>query len=370
MKSRVTRNGSGPDAQARQVEAHIAAIEPGLHTKAQRISPALGRVFDREVHRGVPCLTFDAGEVFDVLALDREAHATPCHRDNQRFDKRVDALDRLVRTVVDGDVVAASSGTGHGQQAHRWHRTHLEDGFADALVRLAGQAVTGELVQVVDRTVDGLDPGLAACQIVVEARVLVEELELLQWGWEVDVRSGKCRADIVWHWATLALFGTIGTIQDVALSCFEFAGSLQHHLDDVLDFFDARDPTGRLGGHNVDHATRQFGDCRVRLATKTLEAPGDCLFDPVCVKLHPAPIALENGGRSLDCIVAVGRRCRLLHFFFQCHVEPLTLSAAETRKNEGSQCSRIHVCTTYHRILLRRLQKAKCFCIQPTRHNI
>ena len=54
----------------------------------------------------------------------------------QRLAERVDALDRLVRAVVDADVVPPGGRAGHRQQPHRGHRPHLEDAPADPLVGL------------------------------------------------------------------------------------------------------------------------------------------------------------------------------------------------------------------------------------------
>src|SRR6185437_4160585 len=83
-----------------EVEADVAAVEPGLQPVRQRIRPALGRILNHKEVGAAAALAADAWEVLDVLALDGEADATTAHRDHQRFAERLDALDGLVGAVV------------------------------------------------------------------------------------------------------------------------------------------------------------------------------------------------------------------------------------------------------------------------------
>jgi hypothetical protein len=208
-------------------------------------------------------------------------------------------IDGLVGAVVDRDAVAARGGAGHGQQAHGGHRAHLEDGAADALVCLAGQAVAGQLVHEADRAVDRLDPRLAPAEVVVEARVLVEELELLQGGGEVLVAVGEGLAHVVGDGALAALGGVGGAVEDVALGGLELAGGLQHHLDDVLHLFHARRAAARLGRHDVHRALRQLVYRRLGGAVERGEAARDGALDPLDVEGHHAPVALHDRRRHL-----------------------------------------------------------------------
>ena len=139
--------GRSGRAQLREIKPHIATVEPGLQTGTEGVGPPLSRVFNDHRARRDTTLATNAWEVFYITPLDREADTTTTHRDAQRFHERVNALYWLVGAVVDRNIVAPSSRTSHRQQAHRRHRTHLENGAPNPIVGGSGQAVTGQLVQ-------------------------------------------------------------------------------------------------------------------------------------------------------------------------------------------------------------------------------
>jgi hypothetical protein len=55
----------------------------------------------------------DAGKPFHVFGFDGIAYTATAHRDNERLDEGVDAVDRQVGAVVYGNIVAPCRGTGH-----------------------------------------------------------------------------------------------------------------------------------------------------------------------------------------------------------------------------------------------------------------
>ena len=120
------------------------------------------------------------------------------------------------------------------------------------------QSIVGQLAQILDGAIDGFDPGFAATQFIVEARILVVELELLQLSGEIARGCVKCFAHFVGNRALNAHFGVLGTIENVMLGRLIFAGGLQNHLHNVLNTFDGRQIV--LGGDNVDDAVQDLLD--------------------------------------------------------------------------------------------------------------
>jgi hypothetical protein len=94
--------------------------------------------------------------------------------------------------------------------------------------------------------------------------------------------------------ATLTLPGTLGAVQNIALGSFELTRRLQHHLDDVLHTLDGRRPALRLGGDDIDHPLRQFGDGRIGYTPKTGEAARHRILDPRDIERNHAPIPLDD----------------------------------------------------------------------------
>ena len=225
-------------AQKSQIKFYVAAIEPCFQAKAQRVRPTFRRIFDKVRRRRFAALTFHAREIFNVFAFDGISHAAAAHRNNQRFDKRVNAFNGHVGTVVNRNVVAPRRRARHREQTHRGHCAHFQNSAAKAFVRFARQTFARELVQKIYRTVNGFDPRFAASQIIIETRILVIELEFLQVGWKVFIRFIKGGAHRFGNGTFGAQFGMFRAIEDVTFCRFKFARRLQNHFNNVLNIFD------------------------------------------------------------------------------------------------------------------------------------
>jgi len=158
-------------------------------------------------------------------------------------------------------------------------------------------------VEEAHRAIDGFDPGLATALVVIETRVLVEELELLDWCWEVLIGLGKGISNFFGDRAFLTLFGVLGAIQDVRLGGLEFAGGLERQLDRVLDDFDRR--LARPCGHDVDDAQRQLGNLRIGRAAKCRETAAAWTLYKHRIDTLDASIEFDDGrwqGDFLDTV--------------------------------------------------------------------
>ncbi len=111
-------------------------------------------------------------------------------------------------------------------------------------------------------------------------------------GREVAVGLREGVADVVRDRALLALLGVLGAVQDVGLGSLELAGGLQRQLDRVLDGLDRRLAAPRR--HDVDHAQRELGHGRVRLASEGGEAAADGALDAAGIEGHDPPVALDD----------------------------------------------------------------------------
>jgi hypothetical protein len=155
-------------------------------------------------------------------------------------------------------------------------------------------------VHEVDGAVDGLDPGLATAKLVVEAGVLVEELEPLERGREVLVGGGERLADLVGDRALGALALVIRPVEDVPFGGLKLAGGLEDHLNDVLDALDGRRVAVRLGGDDVDDAMGKLLHGRGRGPVEGGEAAREGVFDPLDVERDDASVALNDARRGHD----------------------------------------------------------------------
>ena len=233
--------------------------------------------------RGIS-LPLHAREVLDILAFNREADTTACHRNDQCLDKRINRLDRLVRAVVDRNRVAARGGASHGQQAHRRHGAHFQNAPSHALIGFAWQAVASQFIHVIHGAINRFDPGFAPTQFIVEAGVLVEILKLLDRSWKIHPRLVECLAHLRRHRALHALLGVFGAVQNVALGGGELARTLEHHLNNVLHALDRWRGTAGLGRHDVNRTLCQVGHRCLRRAINAGKTAGNRILNPAHIE--------------------------------------------------------------------------------------
>src|SRR5262249_48957159 len=105
---------------------------------------------------------------------------------------------------------------------------------------------------------------------------------------------GEGAADLLGYRALDALLCMLGPVQNVALGSLEFAGSLKHHLDDVLHALDRRRVALGFRRNDVDHPPRQFGHRRVRLAVEAGEAARERVLDPLDIESDNPAVALDD----------------------------------------------------------------------------
>ena len=196
--------------------------------------------------------------------------------------------------VIDRNLVSAGRRPSHRQEPHRGHGAHLQDGLPDALVGFGGQTVACQLVQIRNRPVNRLKPSLAATQVIIEAGVLVEELELLERRREELVGLGKRLAHLLRDGAHTALLRMFRPVENIVLGSLKFTSGLQHHLDNVLHPFHGGCLAVGFRRKNVHHPLGKFRDRDLRRATQTAEAARQHMRDPLNVKRHHPPIALDN----------------------------------------------------------------------------
>ena len=150
--------------------------------------------------------------------------------------------------------------------------------------------------------VDRFDPRLATALVVVEARVLIEELELLNRRREEAIGLGEGRTHLVGDGPLLALLGVLGAVQDVGLRRLELARGLQGQLDGVLDDLDRG--LRRPRRHDVDDPHRQLRNRRVRRPPERGKAAADGALDAHRVESHDPSIAFDDGLRQRDFLDA------------------------------------------------------------------
>src|SRR5689334_18197102 len=111
-------------------------------------------------------------------------------------------------------------------------------------------------MQEIHCAIYGFDPGFAATKLVVEARIFIEELELLKLSREITSRLVESLTYIFWYGALFAFAGMFGPVKDVAFGGFKFACRLQHHFYDVLDVFNRN--SNFFGNDDIDSPPCQF----------------------------------------------------------------------------------------------------------------
>jgi len=101
------------------------------------------------------------------------------------------------------------------------------------------------------RAINCFNPGLTVSKGIVEAGVLVKELELLDWAWEVLCTCSKAVSNVVRDGAFSPSTFVLGSVEDVVFCVIVSTLRLENELNNVLDGLDRREGSVGSGGFGL-----------------------------------------------------------------------------------------------------------------------